>query len=224
MKPYYEQSGVTIYHGDARAIVPDLYGFDSVVTDPIWPNNSVHEFAPIEPWGLLYDVLGKCESADRIAIQLGCDSDPRFLSDVPVKWSFFRVCHLEIARMGYKGRLLMSGDAAYLFGTPPPSVLGAHLIPGRIMDSDSTGKQANHPCPRKIVHVAFLVKWWSLSRGCVLDPFMGSGTTLVAAKQLGRRAIGIDIEERYCEMAARRLQQEAFDFGEAEQSEARTTL
>lgn len=212
MKPYYEHAGIVIYHGDCRAIIPNVAA-ESLVTDPIWPGCE-NVFPGIDAFGLLNDALSLVK-AYRLAIHLGCDSDPRFLLAVPDRWKFFRVCTLDVARVGYKGRLLMTGDNAYLFGEPPASRPGAHVIPGRIMDADGSGKQADHPCPRKLNHVAWLVRWWSEPGDLVLDPFMGSGTTLVAAKNLGRKAIGIEIEEKYCEIAAKRLSQEVMQFDKA---------
>ena len=64
-----------------------------------------------------------------------------------------------------------------------------------------------HPCPKPVPVFRWLVDSLARLNDVVLDPFMGSGTTLVAARDLGRRAIGIEIEERYCEIAVNRLRQ-----------------
>lgn len=213
MTPYYEHAGITIYHGDCREILPSLAA-ETIITDPIWPDCE-HMFPGVDAFALLACVLG-IAIADRIAIQLGCGSDPRFLLAVPKRWKFFRSVNLEIAKPGFKGRLLMTGDVGYLFGAIPTSKPGKHLIPGRAMDSFGRGRECDHPCPRKLSHVAWLVNWWSEPTDTILDPFMGGGTTLVSAKNLGRKAMGIEIEEKYCEIAAKRMEQEILDFADSE--------
>ena len=67
-------------------------------------------------------------------------------------------------------------------------------------------EQIPHPCPKPLNTMEYLISIAVPEGGAVLDPFMGSGTTLLAARNLGRRAIGIEIEEKYCEIAIRRLE------------------
>lgn len=129
MKPYYERDGITIYCGDCREILPAAAA-DTLCTDPVWPGASVKLAGREAPEALLRDALDLAHpSVCRLAIQLGCDSDPRFLMAVPARWEFFRLCWLDVSRPNYKGRLLDGATPAYLFGLPPPSRPGAHVIP-----------------------------------------------------------------------------------------------
>ena len=83
--------------------------------------------------------------------------------------------------------------------------LGA-LPTGRILTE--AGADNGHPCAKPLLAWRWLLEKVSEPNDLILDPFMGSGTTLRAAKDLGRRAIGIEIEEKYCEIAVKRLAQE----------------
>lgn len=192
---------VELYCGDCLEVLPGLGKVESIIVDPVWPNNSVPEFELINPYRLFSQMIDAAEY-DRMAVQLGCDSCPSILMNMDL--DFFRVVWLEIARPHYKGRLMYGSDVAYLYGTPPASCAGQHVIPGRMCSSSSTGKEAAHPCPRKLEHVKWLVKWWSERE--VVDPFMGSGTTGVAAVQMGRRFIGVEIERKYFDVAVGRIE------------------
>lgn len=85
-----------------------------------------------------------------------------------------------------------------LVGGRPSSVFRMNAVANASRD---------HPTEKPLALIEDWVQRSSNAAESVLDPFMGSGTTLVAAKNLGRRAIGVEIEERYCEIAARRLSQ-----------------
>jgi DNA modification methylase len=206
--PYAQIGGVTLYCADCRDILPKVHA-DTVVTDPVWPGAEAELEGRSDPERLLRSTLQQVNpDAVRLAIHLGCDTDPRFLDVVPEWWDFFRVAWLELPCKGHRGRLLHTGDVAYLFGDPPPAREGHHVIPGRYIDPDPNGQQRSHPTPRKLGHVEWLVKWWSAPGDTIVDPFAGSGTTGLAAMRWNRDCSLIEIKEEHCETAARALEQE----------------
>lgn len=198
----------TLYCGDSLEILPDVGTIDAVITDPIWPNAPEGMFAEeYDRDELLASALGLCPSAKRVVIVLRYDSDPRFLAGVPAQWPFFRVCHLRYALPSRFGRTLGGMELAYVFGNAIKSAKGRHIVPGMTAPSQPGENAKNgHPCPRPLSHTLWLVNWYSDAQEIVADPFMGSGTTGVAAAKLGRKFVGVEIEPRYFDIACRRIE------------------
>lgn len=224
--PYYSHAGITIYHGDAREILSQLSA-EALITDPVWPNCE-HVFPGIDAQALLATALAVA-NVTRVVIHLGMNSDPRFLQAVPLHWKFRRVCYLEFIPCGYLGQLVRDADVAYVFGAITNLPVGMRTVPGRTIavsrSNDGDQKRGwgrnrdnggvdishlEHVASRKLDHVRWLVKWFGGES--LIDPFCGAGTTLLAAKNQGKRAIGIEIEEKYCAIAAKRLEQEVLQF------------
>jgi DNA modification methylase len=125
-------------------------------------------------------------------------STPQFTGDRPAPgFEVVTICHPQ-------GRKKWNGGGSHAVWTYPIVAGGSHN-PARLHTTQKPEQLMSH-----------LVSMFTDPGDTVLDPFMGSGTTLVAAKRLGRKAIGIELEEKYCEIAAKRLAQGALDlFGEA---------
>ena len=209
--PYYDHAGITIYHGDCREILPEIGPVDLVLTDP--PYGIGLESHRGANWSIEGD---EDQSAGISAIELVNDLPRWFFCSPyaiwPGDWKDILVWDKGPALGGggdpkkYFKRtfelILGSGQPA-IYGKRDSAVLKYWMTPQQMI---------HHPNEKPLPLMSYLVKKLSIEASLIIDPFMGSGTTLVAAKQLNRRAIGIEIEEKYCEVAARRLSQEVFQF------------
>lgn len=227
MQPYYEHGGITIYHGDCREVLPAL-GADVAVTDPPYGVNLGDHGGATDGRKSHVLVKGRYasyedtpENFDRIIVPairqtLGIVERALVFAAGHMLWKLppadavggvFLPAACGRCAWGYN-----SFAHAALYGKAPDLHLGASPIGIKSTDRASGH---GHPCAKPTSWMLWAVSLVSREGELVLDPFMGSGTTLRAAKDLGRRAIGIEIEERYCEIAANRLQQEVLQFSEA---------
>lgn len=92
---------------------------------------------------------------------------------------------------------------------------GGNDVPNVVRFPGIKPQATDHPTPKPVDLPAWFIRLHTQRGDLVLDPFMGAGTTLVAAERMGRRAIGIELEERWCELAVKRLGQGALDLGAA---------
>ena len=191
LTPYYQDSHCTIYHGDCREILPQLEKVDLVLTDPPYPDYYTEEYK--------YDVE-RVKLLDAIKCHQYVFWSAR--TDLPMDYTAIHIWDKQNGiGTGYERIYERNGSTAY-------KVLNHYRHNNNLSASWCADKHYDHPS-QKPVKLIFELLNMAGGYSLVLDPFMGSGTTLFCAKKQGRRAIGIEIEEKYCEIAVRRLAQSA---------------
>ena len=196
IEPCYDHDGITIYNADCREVLPQLEPVDLVLTDP--------------PYGINF--AGQPTKWQRLAgrVPEGWDAEP--FDDVEL---LLNAASVQIIWGGnYLPLPCSRGWLAWIKPDAPPS-MGSVEFAWTSLDRNArhiiqsigatNAERLGHPTQKPLR----VIRWClaDIPAGVILDPFMGSGTTLRAAKDLGRRAIGIEIEERYCEIAVKRLAQ-----------------
>ena len=223
MTPYYTDDAVTLYHGDCLEVDAWLAA-DVLVTDP--PYGVAYESG----WSSLADSRTKNKPTDvtRIASDESTDARDAVLAawgDRPALvfgvWRVQRpkgvrhrlVWHKRNTNPGMSSGPWYSADEeVYVIGSGWVGETSQSVIPTDEYRASSSGQAAKigHPTPKPLRLMEHLIA--RCPDGVIADPFAGSGSTLVAARNLGRKAIGVELEERYCEVIAKRLAQDVLDF------------
>lgn len=238
MKPYYDEDGITIYHGNALEVLPHLEAFDAIVTDPPYSSGGqfrsdrirgtfekyVHADFAYRPefsgdnrdqrgflaWATLWlsAAMSRAKSGAHVLMFTDWRQLPTCTDAIQAGgwiWRGISTWHKPGIRMQRGG---FSQSAEYVvWGTAGPWNREHDYSPQNVMRfAPVASADKDHIAEKPLEVLKWLVQF-SPVNGSVVDPFCGSGPTLEAAKQLGRKAIGIEIEEKYCEIAVKRLAQ-----------------
>ena len=211
MTPYYEDDAVTLWHGDCREVTAWLAA-DVLVTDP--------------PYGIAYESnFNRDRRNAKVGRPVAGDGDIGIRDmalaawgDRPAvvfgRWDAPRPARTRARLVWDKGNSVGMGDLSFPWGRSDEEVyiLGSGFTGKRegsvvrvqmLMSGDS--RRPDHPTPKPVGLMERLIQ--KCPPGVIADPFAGSGSTLLAARAQGRRAIGVELEERYCELIAARLAQ-----------------
>jgi DNA modification methylase len=234
MTPYYQDDACTIYHGDCREILPTMIRVDITVSSP--PYNTIAATTPsgmmaennhkqnagyasyaddmpeseYQEW--MRDIFGMCRQSTEGLVWINHKTRYRDKEGIhPLTifpWSFYSEIIWDRGGSITMNARKFAPSHEYIYGFGVPhywnNAANTQMTVWRIMPEREV---KGHPCPFPIPIASRCISASCPEGGTVLDPFMGSGTTLVAAKLEGRRAVGIELEERYCEIAANRLSQ-----------------
>jgi site-specific DNA-methyltransferase (adenine-specific) len=209
-KPYYQDDAVTIYHADCRDILPDLPKVDLVLTDP--------------PYGIDYQSSRRTDNQRKDKI-FGDKEFPLWLFNIKplratfvfCRWDILPILPLPKSFIVWDKLRHSMGDLNHEYGRQWEAISFypeiEHQFIGRPIDIIRVpcvpACDLQHPNEKPAAVVAHILT--HNVGDIILDPFLGSGTTAFAAKKLGRKCIGIEIEEKYCEIAAKRCSQTVMD-------------
>lgn len=209
MKPYYEHAGITIYHGDCREILPTLPKCDLLLTDPPYGigRDGGRESSGVHGGRKAYEFKGWDSH-----IPAGEVFEQMFKATRhQIVWGANYFTHHLPGSMGWlvwdKGQRIAQSDGELAF-TSFDKALRIYTLNRVALMTDG----AVHPTQKPVALMTWCIAQAPEGVQTVLDPFMGSGTTLVSAKAAGLTAVGIEREEEYCEIAANRLSQEVMVF------------
>jgi DNA modification methylase len=220
--PYYADDLVTIYHGDSREIVTSLDRVDAVITDPPFFMPAAHFQSRVKwqrSWGdvsilgtfwaaTLDLLLPRLKETGHLVTFCNGDSYPVFYPEMYRRFDILKCLVWDKGHVGL-GRIWRHQHELAIAARWPESFvdIGGKLYSDVIKVKATPPADRDHPVEKPTALLREVIEPITPRGGSILDPFMGGGTTLLAARDLGRRAIGIEIEERYCEVAARRLAQ-----------------